>query len=46
MKEKEVIFVLSDSCNASHAPISCNIKSIIFNQILFCLCHIIQEPIL
>ena len=23
-KEKEVIFVLSDECNASHAPISCN----------------------
>ena len=22
------------------------IKSIIFNQIIFCLCHIIQEPIL
>ncbi len=23
-KEKEVIFVLSDECNASHAPINCN----------------------
>ena len=21
---KEVVFVLSDECNASHAPISCN----------------------